>query len=435
QIHGVWALKTSCFSNYSGSPSPHSSQLYLLYHQHHISTSFILSFLQTTMASLTLLLFASLLLQPHTSFSLTTTCSSQKFSKNRFFANCTDLTKLNSYLHWSYDSSKSSLSIAFIATPSKPSGWIAWAINPFSTGMLGSQALIAYRQGNGSMTVGTFNVSNYKGVEPGKIAFEVPEMEAEYVDGVMRIYATVVLTKAVGTVVNQVWQVGDGVTGGIPNIHGFTPDNLNSKATLDLVKGESNNNGGGGGGDSRLRKKNIHGVLNAVSWGIMFPLGVIIARYMRTFKSADPAWFYLHAFCQFSAYVIGVAGWATGLKLGSQSVGIVYKNHKNIGIALFCFATLQIFALLIRPKKEHKFRIFWNIYHHSVGYSIIVLGIINVFKGLDILKPEEKYKTAYEIVLIVLGGVALLLEAITWIVVLRRKSNKATLPYNGNDRE
>lgn len=94
-------------------------------------------------------------------------------------------------------------------------------------------------------------------------------------------------------------------------------------------------------------KMQIHGVLNAVSWGILFPLGVIIARYLRTFPSADPAWFYLHAFCQVSAYAIGVAGWGTGLKLGSESKGIQYSGHRNIGIATFCLATLQVKPRLI----------------------------------------------------------------------------------------
>lgn len=86
----------------------------------------------------------------------------------------------------------------------------------------------------------------------------------------------------------------------------------------------------------------IHGILNAISWGILLPVGVIIARYMRTFQSADPAWFYLHVFCQISAYALGVAGWGTGLKLGSESVGVRYTSHRNIGIALFALATVQV---------------------------------------------------------------------------------------------
>ncbi|CAL5380621.1 unnamed protein product [Camellia sinensis] len=92
---------------------------------------------------------------------------------------------------------------------------------------------------------------------------------------------------------------------------------------------------------------------------------------------------------------------------------------------------LVVFALLLRPRKDHKFRFYWNIYHHSMGYAIVILGIINVFKGLDILLPAKKWRSAYIIVISGLGIIAILLEAITWVVVLRRKSNKSTKPYDG----
>lgn len=74
----------------------------------------------------------------------------------------------------------------------------------------------------------------------------------------------------------------------------------------------------------------------------MFPIGIIIARYLRVFPSADPVWFYLHVFCQVSAYAIGVAGWGTGLKLGSESKAVTYSHHRNIGISLFALATVQV---------------------------------------------------------------------------------------------
>ena len=44
---------------------------------------------------------------------------------------------------------------------------------------------------------------------------------------------------------------------------------------------------------------------------------------------------------------------------------------------------LQVFALFMRPKKEHKYSVYWNAYHHSVGYIVILLGIYNVFRGLS----------------------------------------------------
>lgn len=166
----------------------------------------------------------------------------------------------------------------------------------------------------------------------------------------------------------------------------------------------------------------VHGVLNAVSWGTLMPMGALIARYLKVFHSADPAWFYLHVACQTSSYIVGVSGWATGLKLGSgPSPSHSVTVHGNIGIALFTMGTLQVFALLLRPKKDHKFRLYWNIYHHSIGYAVIGLSIVNVFKGLDILNPVGDWKRAYVGILIGLGVCAVALEAFTWSIVIKRK--------------
>ncbi|XP_031255661.1 cytochrome b561 and DOMON domain-containing protein At3g25290-like [Pistacia vera] len=372
--------------------------------------------------------FLFLLISP----ALSQTCKSQKLTNNNVYSHCLDLPTLASYLHFSYDSTNRSLSVAFVATPSNSNGWIAWAINPTGTGMAGAQSLVASKDSTGAVTVKTYNISSYSSVVPEKLSFEVWDTSADESGGFMRLYGKVKVPEELAKAgkVNQVWQMGPGVgANGMLEKHDFAPANLNARATLDLSGAQST--AGSTGTDSRTKKKNIHGILNAVSWGILFPLGAIIARYVRTFESADPAWFYLHASCQSSAYVIGVAGWGTGLKLGSESKGVTYSHHRNIGIAVFCLATVQIFALFLRPKKDHKYRFYWNIYHHGVGYAILVLGILNIFKGLDILNPAEKWKTAYIIVIAVLGGIAVLLEAVTWIVVIKRKSNKSTKPYDG----
>lgn len=160
-------------------------------------------------------------------------------------------------------------------------------------------------------------------------------------------------------------------------------------------------------------------------------MGAIVARYIKTFKSADPAWFYVHVACQLIGYGVGVAGWATGIHLGNLSKGITYSLHRNIGIAVFALGTLQIFALFLRPKKEHKLRVYWNVYHHSVGYTILILGIVNIFKGMNILSVEQKWKTAYIIAIGILGGIAVVLEVITWSIVLKRRKTEQDKAYNG----
>ncbi|KAA0026084.1 hypothetical protein IC582_002185 [Cucumis melo] len=357
-------------------------------------------------------------------------CSSRTFSNNNLYSHCSHLPSLSAFLHWTYDSSNSSLSLAFVA---KSTGWIAWAINPTSTGMVGSQALVAYLD-SGVPLVRTYNVASYGSVKPSKLSFEVWDTSAESSGGELIIFAKLKLPTA-ATTLNQVWQAGPSVDGTTLAVHPFQPENLNAKGTLGLSGGEVKNNDSGEV-DSRTMRKNIHGVLNAVSWGLLFPIGVVMARYLRVFPSADPAWFYLHISCQISAYAIGVAGWGTGMKLGSESEGFVAYDHRNIGIALFSMATLQMFALFLRPKKDHKYRVYWNVYHHSIGYSILILGIINVFKGFNMLNPDRKWKSTYIVVIAVVGVIAVVLEAFTWVVVLKRKSSKkSTKPFDGESHQ
>ncbi|VAH87831.1 unnamed protein product [Triticum turgidum subsp. durum] len=239
------------------------------------------------------------------------------------------------------------------------------------------------------------------------------------------IYATVALPGN-ATSHNTVWQAGP-ISGGRVSQHSISGPNVQSLQRLDFLSGTST-----GASNSRLHRRNLHGVLNGVGWGVLIPLGAMIARYLRVFEAADPAWFYLHIACQISGYALGVAGWGLGLKLGSESKGLTYTTHRSIGIAIFCLATLQVFALFLRPDKKNKYRVYWNAYHHSVGYSVIVLAAVNIFKGLNILKPATGWKTSYVVILATLAGVVLLLEAITWAVVLRRrKRNRAHAGANG----
>ncbi|KAF5953515.1 hypothetical protein HYC85_006371 [Camellia sinensis] len=149
-------------------------------------------------APLLLNLLASLIFLLLISPSHSLKCTSQTFTDKKLYTNCTDLPYLSAYLHWTYDSTKSSLSIAFIAPPAKSNGWIAWAINPTGTGMAGAQSLIAFKQSNGSMTVNTYNISSYSSIVKSKIAFDVPEKSAEYSGGVMKIFATLRLPEGHG---------------------------------------------------------------------------------------------------------------------------------------------------------------------------------------------------------------------------------------------
>lgn len=345
-------------------------------------------------------------------------CRTYAFSSNANYATCVSLPVLNSHLHWNYNTNNGTVDVAFRHTGSTTNQWVAWALNVGGRGMVGAQALVAIVNSSGSVEAYTSAVAGYgTSLQRSSLSFGVPAIRAERVNGDVVIYATLVLPSG-GSSFNQVWQVGP-VTNGVPTIHALNPDNRNSVGQVDFTTGQTS--AGGNVGGSRQRRRNTHGVLNAVSWGVLMPIGAMAARYLKVFKAANPAWFYIHVGCQTSAYIVGVAGWATGLKLGSESVGIRYNTHRNIGITLFALATLQVFALLLRPKPDNKYRFYWNIYHQSIGYAVIILSIINVYEGLDILDPEKKWKNAYTGILIALGVMTVFWEALTWFIVLKRK--------------
>ncbi|KAM7277097.1 hypothetical protein ACFE04_018963 [Oxalis oulophora] len=356
------------------------------------------------------------------------TCKTQTFTSNQVFTNCSDLSVLNSYLHWTYNQSAGTVDIAFRNTQTSTSRWTAWAINPNGPQMVGSQSLVALQNSSGQIHVYTTSLdSTSPSMDETDLSFPVSNLKGTFANSEMTIYATLHLPSNLLST-SQVWQEGP-VSNGKPAAHATTGANGNSVGSIDFRSGASTS--GGSKTTSKQKRKNTHGVISAVSWGILMPMGVIIARYMKVFKAANPAWFYLHIVCQSSAYVIGVAGWGLGLKLGKDSVGIEYTKHRSIGITLFVFGTLQVFALLLRPKPDHKYRLYWNIYHHALGYTTVILAIVNIFEGFNILSPDDKWKRAYVGILITLGVIAAVLEAVTWVIVIKRKKADSAKYDNG----
>ncbi|KAJ0570830.1 putative DOMON domain, cytochrome b561/ferric reductase transmembrane [Helianthus annuus] len=201
--------------------------------------------------------------------------------------------------------------MAYRQTGVTNSQWVAWAINIGRSGMVGTQCLVGVVSSNGLVQGYTSSVTSYKTrLQPTRLSFDVPSITAELVNGDVVIYATLVLPSR-RTSFNQLWQVGP-VAGGAPLVHRMGSANRKAVGTVDFTTGQTSAVSGDTGG-SRKRQRNTHGVLNALSWGVIMPMGAMAARYLKVFKAANPAWFYIHVTCQVSAYIVGVAGWATVL--------------------------------------------------------------------------------------------------------------------------
>ncbi|GAU26168.1 hypothetical protein TSUD_353900 [Trifolium subterraneum] len=147
--------------------------------------------------------------------------------------------------------------------------------------------------------------------------------------------------------------------------------------------------------------------------------------FREVIKSSDPAWFYLHVTCQTAAYRVGVAGWGTGLKFGSDSAGVTYSTHRAFRITLFYLGTLQ--RTRSNTADAMKLQLFLMI--DFLYYKLVIHKVLNCDRG----DRYNNWKHAYTGIIATLGGIAILLEAYTWIIVLKRKKseNKFSQGMNG----
>ncbi|KAF2284827.1 hypothetical protein GH714_030883 [Hevea brasiliensis] len=230
-----------------------------------------------------------------------------------------------------------------------------------------------------------------------------------------------------GTFISPSGWVGWGInptspemTGYSPTIHPTTSNDLSSIATIDVLSGFT-----AAHKEDTKTLKIAHGIINAVSWGVLLPTGAVTARYLRHIQALGPAWFYAHAGIQLSGFFLGTVGFAIGIRLGELSPGVVYSLHRKLGFAVFCLGALQTLALLFRPKTTNKYRKYWKSYHHFVGYACVVLGVVNVFQGFEVMGESRSYaKLGYCLCLSTLVGTCIALEVNSWVIFCRKSKEE-----------
>ncbi|XP_028768471.1 cytochrome b561 and DOMON domain-containing protein At5g47530-like [Neltuma alba] len=200
--------------------------------------------------------------------------------------------------------------------------------------------------------------------------------------------------------------------------------NISSSSQIDFVPVQVSNDDNENSDNSENSIRKVHGILSGIGWGILMPIGAMMARYLRAFEATESSWFNLHMACQVLAYLTGTTGLALGIYIGIMSEQ--FSVHGYIGFAIFFASTFQIvLALNYRPKEDDKDRIFWNIFHYVVGYGVIVLAIFDMFKGFSISSSYHgTWKNAYFGIIVSLGCVAFILEVTTWFLVCKNRKKK-----------
>ncbi|KAK4769085.1 hypothetical protein SAY86_027235 [Trapa natans] len=364
------------------------------------------------------------------------------------FQKCTSLPTQQASMAWTFHPHNATLDIAFFGTFISPTGWVAWGINPTSPEMTGTRTLIAFPDPNsGQIILLPFIIDPSVKLQKdpllsrpldlnllsSSVALYGGKMATVHDGATVQIYATLKLVPN-KTRIHFIWNRGLYVQGYSPTIHPTTANDLSSIATLDVLSGTA------AATPSLIgAMKTAHGIINAVAWGILLPIGAVVARYLRHIQALGPAWFYVHAGTQLFGFLLGVVGFGLGIRLGELSSGVVYGLHRKLGFAAFSLGALQTMALLFRPKTTNKFRKYWKSYHHFVGYACVVLGVVNVFQGFEAMGMGRSYpKLSFCLCLSSLIGLCIALEVNSWVIFCRKSKEEKMRReglIEGSDRE
>ncbi|KAL6062525.1 DBH-like monooxygenase protein 1, variant 2 [Balamuthia mandrillaris] len=160
--------------------------------------------------------------------------------------------------------------------------------------------------------------------------------------------------------------------------------------------------------DGRQLKLKLHGLLMALGWGILLPLGTFWPRF---FKRYDPLWFHLHRVFQVLGLLIALVALWLGLTAGSET----HATHMGIGFTVMSIGGAVMLAGFLRPGKGHRWRSIWALFHFWFGRMGLVLAVVNICIGFTILEPAVVFWILYGLMVASLVVAFVVLTALTLI--------------------
>ncbi|XP_009777672.1 cytochrome b561 domain-containing protein At4g18260-like isoform X1 [Nicotiana sylvestris] len=126
----------------------------------------------------------------------------------------------------------------------------------------------------------------------------------------------------------------------------------------------------------------LHGFLLWTSMGFLMPIGILIIRmsYRQECRRRLKIILYIHATLQVLSLLLVTA--AAIMSIRSFENYFKY-NHQRIGLALYGVIWLQTGTGFLRPDRGSKGRSIWFSVHWLLGITVSLLGIINIYTGLQ----------------------------------------------------
>ncbi|KAL5732111.1 hypothetical protein ACHQM5_004765 [Ranunculus cassubicifolius] len=126
----------------------------------------------------------------------------------------------------------------------------------------------------------------------------------------------------------------------------------------------------------------LHGFLLWTSMGFLMPIGILVVKMLQIEKCGRrvKVLFYFHVILQILSLILATAGAVLSIRNFENAFN---NNHQRIGLALYGMIWVQVVIGFFRPKRGLKQRSTWFFVHWLTGTVITIVGIMNIYTGLE----------------------------------------------------
>lgn len=126
----------------------------------------------------------------------------------------------------------------------------------------------------------------------------------------------------------------------------------------------------------------VHGFLLWSSMGLLMPVSILAIRMSNRVESGRKLkfMFYMHATLQILSVLLVTAGAVLSIRKFENTFN---NTHQKMGLALYGVVWLQALTGFFRPERGNKGRSVWFLVHWMLGTTVSLLGIVNVYTGLQ----------------------------------------------------
>ncbi|CAN4110147.1 unnamed protein product [Withania somnifera] len=169
--------------------------------------------------------------------------------------------------------------------------------------------------------------------------------------------------------------------------------------------------------------------------GFLMPIGILVIRMSNRheeFGRRRKIILHIHATLQILSFILVTV--ATIMSIGNFDNSFT-NNHQRIGLAVYAAIWLQAATGVFKPDRESKGRSMWFAVHWFLGMAVCLLGIINIYTGLQsyrtrTMRSTSVWNLAFTVEIVIILFIYLLQEKWPYIKQIRSDLVNETVTTN-----